>query len=332
MYSTKGLKTDRLTKEKILELIPEYSLWCYYTGLEIKLGRKYLSPVRQEKDPSAVFFVSSTGNILLKDFGGEVWSFWKFIKSKCSNNLLEAFKRIDLDFGLGYYTGEKYRQIEANELRRPFIVPEYEKTKFFVKRKKWNHYELEYWGQYNISKETLDFFNIHPLKTYWIAKKNNLIEFRRKTGELLFLFSFGGGKYKIYRPKSNKKVDKWLSNCTSDDLMGLDNLPEIGDSLLILKGMKELCISKEAGFNGVSLQGENSYPSLELENSLKKRFKDIYYIPDKDDPGQKAAEYIQKKYNLKIIQLPNIQGVKDLADFSKLKGIQEVKNMINLQL
>ena len=78
-FTTKNVLTQ-LTFESIIKHVNEYSIWSYYTGLDIKFGKKYLSPVRNESDPSAVFFYSTKGNILLKDFGGETWNLVKFLK------------------------------------------------------------------------------------------------------------------------------------------------------------------------------------------------------------------------------------------------------------
>ncbi len=335
MLSTKGLKTERLTKEKILQLVPEYALWCHYSGINIKFGKKYISPVRNESDPSAVFFISYSGSILLKDYGDKVYTLWNFLKVKLNLNYLEVIKRIDSDFGLQYYTDEKYAVMSCNELIEHFKAPQHvipERTRIYLKRKKWNHLELQFWKDYHISKEILDFYCISPLKTFWIVKSDKLYEYSSKKDELVFVFDFSEDKYKIYKPFAELKKDKWKNNCRSDTLMGLNQLPWISDTLIITKGMKELLILAELGYTAVALQGENNYPSQELYNQLDTRFESIYYLGDIDLVGKKASNEMKNRYNLKLINLPDSTEYKDLADFSKLKGLEQVRNLIQQQI
>ncbi len=324
-FTSKGVKVVELTREFLLERVNEYSIWCYYTGLDIKMGKKVLSPVRKERDPSAVFFVSSKGNILLKDYGGETWNLWKYLNYR-NIDLLQVFK----DFGLVDTTqGVTPSRIEANGLIKHFTIPEGVSSKIKVKRKRWNQRELQFWADYHISKETLDFYNIHPLQCYWITKGEEYAEYCKKENELVFLFSFGNAFYKIYRPEGDKKRNKWYSNTPKDILMGFDQLPWVGEVLIVTKGMKELCILKELNIPAIALQGETSYPDKEIMHKLFRRFKSTYSIMDTDKAGVTATKYFENTHCIKPIVVPKY---KDLAEFTKGQGLKNTKYLIESQL
>lgn len=335
MKGTKGIKVGRLTIEKLFTLVSEYNLWCYYIGFQIKFGKRILSPLRQEKNPSAGFFVSKLNNILLKDFStGEVISLFGFLKLKYNWTIPEALKHINSDFNLGY-SYPKYDLTNSTPvIHKDIDLKEGQSVKIEVKRGSWSNAELNYWSEYNITKKSLDKFNVKPLQCYWITKNSNIYRFCREPGELLFVFSFGNAKYKIYRPFGNKKDNKWYSNVPGDMLMGYDELAWVGDVLIITKGMKELCILDELGYNVVALQGESMVISETLANTLLKRFERVYTLLDNDKAGLAGMARNQDLYGFKPIVLPDIylpKG-KDLGEISKMTNLQTVKAIVDASI
>lgn len=325
MLSTKDFRGKDLTLELLWTHLSTYDLWCYYLGHNIVLNKKVLSPIRDEKDPSAVFFCTKSGDILLKDFGlseDSVLTIFKYLEIRHGWSFSECLQYIDRDFNLGYYNHVK-KPVSSGIIHN--YKPELNSINIKVKRGSWSQRELFFWLS-SFSLETLQKLPIKPLESYCLVKGNNINEFRRKKDELLFVFSFGNAKYKIYRPNGTKK-DKWMTNCDNDCLMGLDNLPIFGDSLFITKGMKELGILMDLELNSVALQGENSYPSTDLIKQLLKRFKTVYTIMDIDKPGLKSSLYMQEKYGFKPIYLPK----EFIEEDSKLKDLDSIKKKIGLE-
>lgn len=332
MKNIKDINTKELTEELLFKHLSVYDLWCYYTGIpNIKLGKKYKSPLRKENDPSSAFF-KANDTILLKDFGyeGKCTNIWSFLKDKYGLSYYKALEQVDSDFNLGYRKRKKVPLIASNAVITQNI-PGGETVSIQVKRGAWSDKELKFWTDYHITKETLNLLNIQPLKCYWIAKGDNIYEFCRQKDELLFVFSFGNAFYKIYRPESKKM--KWYSNTPSTVLMNYDNLDWIGKNLYITKGMKEVCQLSELKQNVIGVQSENSYPDALTMSTLKDRFENIYTIFDIDKAGLIASKKYQDKYNTIPIYLSQnylLENIKDLAEIGKKEGLNKIKEIINV--
>ena len=326
--SLKGHKN--YTREEIEAKLGCLNLWEFYLGEPIKLYKKIISPVRSESDSlSAGFFGLPDGTVLLKDFKtGKIWNIWSFIKYKYSCDLNTALLRVLSDFKVSqYHFTEKVSVMASNEVLEGF-KKRAGYCQIRVKRKRFSQKELNFWQEYHISKETLEFFNISALQTYWIIKDKDYLEYNRKPDELMFLISFGNARYKIYRPFSGKNK-KWFTNVGQDVLQGMDQLEWVGETLILTKGIKELCILRELGLQTVALQGETSYPSEDIIKGLQRRFTNVYSLMDQDSIGLTAGLYFQKKYNILPI---GFTGHKDLADYCKNEGLEGTKLMINKQI
>lgn len=330
MFNSKNTK-GILTIDKINQLVGEYSLWCKYIGEDIKLGKRIHSPLGDDNNPSAGFFVSKSGNILMKDFRHGTFTIWSFLKAKYNLSTIEAIKQIDRDFGLGYYSEPKVSVMAAKELIKEFKMPEGTSKKIYTKVKPWEQHELDYWKQYNISENVLKTLNIYAISKYWIQKGEELLLFSRQKDELLFDFNFGQGHHKLYRPFGEDKV-KWYSNTPTSVLMGYDSIDWVGDRLLITKGMKELAILRELNYPSIALQGETSFPDTQTAKTISSRFTKIYSIMDSDEPGRKATESLKNKFGYIPIYLPISTEYKDLADLSRLKGLEYCNDLIKKQL
>lgn len=327
--STKDVKTKDLTLELMYSHLSDYDLWSYYLGYPIKLNKKILSPVRPEKDPSAVLF-SVGDKILLKDFypPGEVFTIWRYLNFKYNLNFFEALRQIDSDFNLGYYNDSRTKLSSQKAVIHNIKIKESENVKIQIKRGTWNTKELNFWLDY-FSKHILDQLPIKPISHYWIQKNEDIFQFERKKNELLFAFIFEP-YFKIYRPFGDK--DKWFSNVPSNVLMGEDLLPWVDKNLIITKGMKELGILKDLNYNAVSLQGESSYPNSIKLNTLKNRFENIYTLMDLDTAGLKCSKYFED-LGIKPIYLPEKfikenSEHKDLAAIRKFIGYENTKNLL----
>tara|TARA_R110000868_G_scaffold14414_2_gene67014 strand:- start:26672 stop:27712 length:1041 start_codon:yes stop_codon:yes gene_type:complete len=329
--STKNIRTKNLTLEVLYEHLSDYDLWSYYLGYQIKLHKKIISPVRPEKDPSATLFPCG-GKILLKDFypPGEVFTIWKYLKFKYNLDFFDALKQVDSDFNLGYYSDNNTKLMPCKAIIHNIKIEEGENVKIQIKRGIWNKNELDFWLQY-FNKETLDKLPIKPISHYWIQKGEDIFQFERKKNELLFAFKLE--KYfKIYRPFGQSSKDKWFSNVPSNVLMGEELLSWIGDTLIITKGMKELGILIELGYNAVGLQGESSYPNELKLNTLKHRFKNIYSLMDLDKAGLTASRHFEhlgiNPIYLSQEFIQNNPLHKDLAEIRKYIGFENTKSLL----
>lgn len=329
MFTTKGIKPI-LTYEIILKLVNSIKLWEFYTKEEVIIGKKILSPIREESNPSAGYFKTYDGSILLKDFGtGRVYNIFQFLREKYNLTLEEILKKIDLDFNLGYYSDTP--MILIPDIQVIPIEREYKTLK--IKRKAWNTLEKNYWDEYFIDEKIREILHISPIQSYFIINKTTeeALEFRRNKDELIFCFSFGNAYYKIYRPNEIDLEKKWFSNTPSSVLMGYDSLPWINDTLIITKGMKELGILRKLNFCSTALQGETSYPVEHQIKTLKRRFKKIYSLMDNDTRGTLSSKELKERYSFIPLYVPK-EGMKDYAEYTKINGLDKALKLIKEQL
>jgi len=329
--STKNIKTKDLTLELLYTHLSDYDLWSYYLGYPIKLHKKIISPVRPEKDPSATLFPCN-GKIFLKDFypPGEVFTIWKYLKFKYNLSFFEALQQIDSDFNLGYFPSNRNKLMSCKAVIHNIKIVESESVKIDIKRGKWNKQELDFWLDY-FSLDVLKKLPIKPISHYWIQRGEDLLQFEKKSNELLFAFILEG-YFKIYRPYEKNGKNKWFSNVPSNILMGESLLPWVGETLIITKGMKELGILLDLGYNAISVQGESSYPSDIKLKTLKDRFEKIYCLMDLDKAGKTASKHYAN-LGIQPIYLPeefiqNNAEHKDLAAIRKFIGYEETKKLI----
>lgn len=317
MFGTKGIKSRSLTYKNILEDVSEYDLWCHYLNTKIVIGKKILSPVREEKDPSAVFFVTPEGHLILKDFNGENWNLLKYLKYVYGLTYKGVLEKIDSDFKLGY--------LKANfeNTKRPKItkfIPKHEPKTIWTSRKKFDKDELAYWAQYGITKKTLEKYNVYPLECFWLVKNNQAHNYCRQNSPI-FCYDFGNQLYKIYRPLNTNY--RWFTNAPYTILQGYDQLDWLGDLLIITKSLKDVMLLRELGYNAIALQSENVYLEHEDFTKLAKRFKKIYLFFDNDKAGIEAAKKLSSIYKIPMITIKD--KPKDISDYCKLYGFSKTE-------
>jgi hypothetical protein len=316
MFNTKNI----ITEHQILEKYGELNLWSYFTGNQIVINKKILSPLREERNPSAVFFKSGD-RVLLHDFTMGTFNIWQYLRKTKGWSLLQAIKHIQEDLELSKYSGlNKVPYTDSNEVQQA-------KTRIIISKADWGQEDLDYFSQYYIKRETLDVLNVYPIRGYWILK-DEYFYFERKKNELLFAFNPKLGKYKIYRPESVE--NKFYGNINKNVLFGWESLPLTGDILIITKGIKELAIIRQLGYNSVAIQAEKSFPREDIIQILIQRFNKVYTLMDSDETGQRATLYFKNNYNFKPILLP--EETKDLADLSKIFGLKICEELIKKQL
>jgi hypothetical protein len=139
--------------------------------------------------------------------------------------------------------------------------------------------------------------------------------------------------FKIYRPLSKSREDKWRSNCTKYDIQGWEQLPDEGDLLIITKSLKDIMVLRRFNVFSIAPHSEVSLLPESVLNEAKNRFKRILVLYDNDDAGRKGALEMKEKYTLETIEIPShyldIYGVKDISDFVREFGEKKTQELIN---
>lgn len=312
------------TEDNILRKTTEYDIYSYYIGHKLVIGSKFNSPLRKDSNPSFGLFISRiTNSLLFKDQAtGDVGNCFKFVQLKHNlSTYKEALNKVNEDLNLGLL---KQSNIGLN-VRNNYKAT---RTDIKIKRKNFTKTDDLYWAQYNIDRDILRKFNVYPVSHVWLNDK--LMSWRFSDEHPMYAYQIYN-KFKIYRPKEEAS-EKWLTNCTMYNIQGYEQLPAIGELLIITKSLKDVMTLHSLGYTAISANSENTIIPLKIMNDLKKRFTKIIVFYDNDDSGHKGAVAISTTYDLNYMEIPKECQSKDISDYIKdhnlTKTIKLLKNLI----
>lgn len=255
----------------------------------------------------------------------------------------DCFSVVQEKFGVSYYLA---LQIIANDfniihrtdltINKPkleytgSILEKSEQAKIQVEVREWDEVDLNWWGKYGITKETLNKFKVYPCKTVWL------------NGNIFYVFTgtercygyFGGIKdeieyWRIYF--AGRRKYKFISNWKGIQIQGAHMLSKDGgDCIVVTKSLKDVMCLYEFGIPAIAPCSENLFITDSQYERLKKKYKRVFLLYDNDKPGLHAAWTIRKSHpDLKIIYLPINGGDKDISDFRKARGYKKTLELIN---
>lgn len=296
--------------------INQEALYSYYIGNSIKIGQAFNSPLREDKVPSFSIYKNNNGELMYKDhMTGESGDIIKF-----TMHYFNFSRRMAVIKCLS----DAFRTILSNDLLK--ITPKYTYQKknvsIGIKTINFSISDIEYWNQFYISLETLNKYHVVAVSHVWV---NDKLLWVRTPKEPIYAYLVEG-KIKIYRPYSERK-SKWIANTTNDLIFGEDNLPWIGEQLIITKALKDVMVLHTLGYNSISPNGETTLLTNEQITQLKNRFKNITVLLDNDAAGINAANKYKSNYNLNIVFLPGKD--KDISDYIKNNGMENTISLLS---
>ena len=319
--------TINLTKEYILSKVSEEEIFEHY-GIKVQKGL-FCSKIRNDKHPTVSFYRNKSGRLIMHDFG--------------DSSFIDCFAYVQILFNTSYYMA---LQIIANDFKlinRPDIpvnkakikysgtkIEKSETSRIQVEIREWDDVDLNWWGRYGITKETLDKFKVYPCKTVWL---NGNIFFVYSGNERCYGY-FGGTKegveyWRIYFP--SRRNFKFVGNWKATQIQGAHLLPKQGgEDLVITKSLKDVMVLYEYGITAIAPCSENVFVTDSQYEKLKAKFNRIYINYDNDETGIKAMCKIKKQFrDLKVVFLPRHGGDKDISDFRKAHGDKRTRELIN---
>lgn len=321
----------RVTKEFLLERNTQETYMEYYLDMPVKKGLS-CSPLRNDKTPTCSFYWNKSGDLIYKDFSGQFYgNFIAVVMKKYGVKYSEALNIIAADFGY----------IDKPELKKTAKpIPETQsaplvggKTRIQVQVKDFDDEELQWWGQYGISKEVLDKFNVYSCDRVFLNGEIFTASTSRQR-----IYGYYRGKrdamelWRIYFP--GRTSYKFLSNWKAIHLQGSQQLPKTGDLLVVTKSMKDVMTLYSLGITAIAPNSENLFMSESQYKILKKRFSMIVLFYDNDLAGIHNMNKFRKQpfgnfYNLPCLWIPRSYGAKDISDFYKMYGKDKTLELIN---
>lgn len=310
-------------KEAILSRISEEEIFSKYVKNYKKLG-KFSSEFRNDPTPSCS--IRNYGKkVIYKDFGeNESYDCFSYIMRKYNVKYMEALEIIYNDFKPVIPFRNKLNFKEKQQTDTTHIIK--------IKTRNIEANDLEFWSKYNINIDILQKFQVYPIK-YYISNSNESFFIRYPTPGYSYAYYFGKNsdgneEYKIYRPFSGDR--KWRSNCTKETILGLLQLPQVGNLLIITSSLKDVMslYSINCRYNAIAPQSETTIISADIIEKLRKRFCTIVTLMDNDEAGLKSMIKYKELYGFNNIILSKKLGAKDPSDLIKLHGINELQNFM----
>lgn len=320
MYSRKQAKLpETITLDWILSKVTEYDIYAKYIG-EFKVGMIYNSPFRKDKNPSfGIYYSKKSRQLLFKDHGtGECGNVIKFVQLYTGiTNYADILKDIV----------NKLNITNTTKLTTTKAYKPPEETVIGVVRQDFTETDIKYWSQFNIPLKTLKKYNVSSIKYYLC---NGVVKGIYKDTNPMYAYKVYNN-FKIYRPLGDKYT-KWRNNLTEYDIQGYEQLPQKGDILVITKSMKDVMCLHEMGIPAISPSSESTFIPLPALEELKKRFKRIIILFDRDSAGFKNTKKFTKLYNLSFLFINKKFKAKDVSDAIVNNSFEEIKKWIKKEL
>ena len=316
-----ALQQKKYTRSYINSKISQYDLFRRYIG-NVKLNQVMCSPLRNDKNPSFNLYNNSKGETMYIDHAtGESGDIYKFLKQLWNIDLKEVYKKIVNDL--------------PSEIELKLLKTAYRKDnniydiEIRIRRQQFSELDLEYWKSFGISENTLNKYQVNSISYYTI---NGIISGKYNVNDPLFSYKVND-KFRLYRPKTKYKKDKWRGNLTKDNIFGYEQLPKSGDLLIITKSLKDIMLLHELGYNAIAPSSESTeIPEYYINDLKEKSFKKIVYFFDNDETGIKFAKKLSEKYNSDYIYIDPKYFVKDISDFYKMYGLESTKDYLSFLL
>lgn len=314
------------SEKSILEQVDEYTLYCFYTGIDLVFGKTYNAPYRKDDVPSFSVYPSRSEHVeyMWKDHAtGECGNIFQLIqKLESLETKRQVLGRINEDFSLGYDITSPVRS-KIILYDKPTLDP----IKIRVVNQEFNEEGTKFWQQFRIDKTLLDLYYVTQVKYYWSYEGQ-----AAPTTAVNPTFAYRiGDYYQLYSPY-NPKQYKFRNDLPENYFFGYLQLPSTGSTLIIDKSSKDVIFCKRLGYDAVSGKSETTFIPHKKILELKERFTDIYLMLDNDKPGREMTEKYVKEYPfLKPRFIPS-ELAKDKTDTCKKIGFEKTEEVVKMLL
>lgn len=318
-------------KRKILSQVRALDIFQKYIDVDVRFGKAIKSPLRNDRNPSFNIYRNETGKVYYKDFAGDRGDCFQFVMRLFDVDFKTALEIIANDFGVMDIEG-----LEIPKRKTPVLpkinIRKRKEVEFLVKS--WTGIGLDFWKRYGITPQALAEYDVKSLEWYVISG----FKVKAKLSDPIFMYDYRNGGYKFYRPLTENRKYKFLSNTFATDVFGLNQLNNHQEIIVLCAGQKDvLSLFCNLGIRGIALNSEKNLYHEDLHIKLSSIAKNIMICYDRDETGREEAIKISNEYNIPLIDLRSFdfEG-KDISDFFCEKismkdheGIDKLKNYIN---
>lgn len=322
MIQARNSDEFNIKKEQILEFVTQEQLFERYLGYEVDYKKAFTNPYRIDKHKGCRFYCTNTGKILFNDFS--------------RGYKLDCFDCASKYYGISHFQtvlnliGSEYRLFEKIVLAQPalflsgeksIIIPK--KSVIKVKVRDYTNKDYDYWKQFNITDEVLDYYKVKAIQYYWV---NGELKYEFSIKDPCYCYLYPDRTYKLYHPFRDKSKVRFITN--SNYIQGYNHISK-GENLIITKSMKDVMSLATFGVDAIAESSENVIIDKETYLDLSNRYENIWILKDYDTAGFRAArKYRNEYFNSNIIFVRDIQA-KDFSGLIKYRGIEEAKRWLD---
>lgn len=308
-----------ISKESILKLVTQEEIFQLVFNFIPQEFDYVISPLRYDRTPGSWFSYHTNGVLYFIDFAHTR------THSDCFNIVQDFFKFPNFYLTLEYIYKTLIQGktgLEPIENKEETKKPVKEKVKLLIEARNFGPADVKFWSQYEIRKKHLiedRVFAVHKLFALNTKSGSHIIDCK----DIAYSYNdFPESRKKIYFPMRQGKR-RFLTNCTKNDVGGINSLVSYGKELIIAKSYKDYRVLKNNGKNVVWFQNEGMIPNDLILNLLVRNFATIIVWFDNDQPGILASEKVKTHINnivpgkAKNLWLPERsleQGIKDPSD------------------
>lgn len=312
-----GSALIELSKDNVLSVIDPYQIYDHYLGSDLKYGKSFSSPFREDKNPS---FIIKRESGYYRDFStGESGDCFSFVKRLYGVDFYGALKQIVHDLGIAdkfiitdkTFKTPKKLKVE-NISHRGYSDSNFNlkvKTRAFTKE------DIEYWDSQGVSEKYLRLGQIYPISHYFVNGSQRLAE---KFAYVFVELKDDVETYKVYQPFS--KYMKWINGNDYSVWELWRLLPNTYENLIITSSRKDaLGIIENLKIPATSFQAESINPKTHVVDDILARFQRVYLLYDNDylnpdNPGQTLAQKRINEFGFINIVIPEKYKSKDFSD------------------
>jgi hypothetical protein len=326
-----GKLSPRVSREDILEATCGGQIIFEDLIDNFKVGKTINSPLRDDDRRASFSTNNRDGKIWFKDHAtGTVGDAIAFYQKLRGMDHAEAVKELGCKYLLTY---EQPREPRPEPVERPANY-------FRFSPAAWSDFDRSFWGSYGITEDILNRFGVIRVSEYSRDRHKHTCS----EEDPVYLYAYGDRR-KIYRPFSKNPRYKWWWPAGKPNglLFGMEQLPEIGEVVILAAGEKDVMSLAAAGWPAITLNSETDSAlgrDREVLTGLKRRFKKVIVAYDRDETGMREASRLSAEMGLYNLQLPeelggfthNITGkaCKDVSDYMAVFGPEKFAELVPL--
>ena len=366
----RNINSSKLTKQTILEKVSQVNIFATYLGISVETiyncinnGELICNPLRIDNHPTAGFRYNNRGKLKFKDFAndefwGDCFDIVALVMSNIYNkpynisnkeDFIKILRHITFTFKDIFYGKEKDINV-INDINTAINVIKHKKPIIELVVREWNYNDEKYWNTFGVSIKFLNLNFIYPVEQYYINRNINPEPkyFYSANdpcyGYFLGKDSNGVNNIKLYFPKRNKDITRFITNC--NHLEGIYNLDRNDYNIIVItKSTKDRVSIGSAIIKNLFLYGglikdrigiiniphetyklrNNEYDWL--QSKLTENGK-IVSLMDNDRTGKIEAIWLRDTYNIIPIIIPNRYKVKDFAELVANNNFKTISDLI----